>query len=176
MRALSRKLMVAACTGLLMLTAAPSSSTALEPSARIYAVISFVKPSIASKISDVSMGDLGPERYDKVSLSTDGTVYASGKGGDVRGLGQPSVIKINNTRDSIVNFVPTNYRHGNGIGSMQAQCSLQASGGSNCTGSPVNGGMVRTLYIGMDMTLADSVGLQPEGKNQPSFDMSIVYQ
>lgn len=177
MRAFSRTLIVAGFTGLLLMTAAPGSSTAFQPSARVYAKISFVQPTTASKLSDVLMGDLRGQGYEQISLGTDGKLRASGKGGDVSGYGQPSVIKFNNTRDSIVNFVPTNYRPGGGIGAMQAQCALQASGGQSCMTGSLSGGGSRTLYIGMDMTVADGVGLeQGSASKQPSFDMSIVYQ
>jgi len=177
MRAFSRTLIVAACTGLLLMTAAPGSSTAFQVSTRVHAHISFVQPSTASKVSDVSMGDLRGRGYEQVSLATDGTLRATGRRGDVVRQGQPSVIKFNNTRDSMVNFVPTNYRPGGGVGAMQAQCALQATGGQDCMAAPVGGGAARTLYIGMDITVADSVGLQQEAPvKQPSFDMSIVYQ
>ena len=176
MPALSRTLIVAACTGLLMITAAPGRSIAFQTSTRVQAMITFVQPSTASKLSDVSMGNFSPRGNDRISLSTDGIVSVRGTGGDTTSQGQPSVMKINNTRDSIVNFVPTNYRPSSGIGSMQAHCSLQA-GGSTCMGSSVSGGVARTLYIGMDMTVSNGVELQPEdSKKRPSFDMSIVYQ
>jgi len=176
MRALSLTLIVAACTGLLMMTVAPGRSTAFQASTRVQSMITFVQPSTASKVSDVSLGEFNPRGNDRISLSTDGILSVIGDGGDTKSQGQPSVIKINNTRDSVVNFVPTNYRPSSGIDSMQAHCSLQA-GGSTCIGSSVSGGVPRTLYIGMDMTVADGVELQPEGsKKRPSFDMSIVYQ
>ncbi|MEZ0260432.1 MAG: hypothetical protein ACAH80_05440 [Alphaproteobacteria bacterium] len=175
MRAMSRTLMVAVCAGLLTMTAAPGSSTAFQPAVQVNAHITFVQPSTATKLSDVSMGHLRGQGYDQISLGTDGILRASGRAGEVQGQGQPSVIKISNTRDSVINFVSSNYRGGDGIGAMRAQCSLQA-GGKNCMDAPVGGG-ARTLYIGMDMTVTDGVGLHTGASlKQPSFDMSIVYQ
>lgn len=177
MRALSRTLIVAACTGLLIMTTAPGSSTAFQMQTRVQAMIKFVQPATASKISDVSMGDWRAQGSEKVSLATDGTLQVSGRSGGTTGYGQPSVIKFSKTRDTMVNFLPTNYQTGRGIDTMSARCALQASGGQSCMSMPFAGSGARTLYIGIDMTVADSVvSEQGSSTKQPSFDMSIVYQ
>jgi hypothetical protein len=164
-------LLLAALAGTALLTFASQTSATTTA---IKAKISFERAIVAIKHSDVTFGEMSPRQDDRISLDTEGNMSIDGKG-DVVSTGRPSVIMIGDAREQIMNFVPSNYTFGSGIGALRAHCSFNHTLRGDCTQSPIFGKQENALYIGMDMTISDGLTLGDDGK-KPSFDMSIVYQ
>jgi hypothetical protein len=165
--------MLALLAGLVLGTfASDTSSASMVP---VQANISFQSVISAHKQSDVTFGGLQARPNDMVSLMPDGAMRLNGKGEVLSPFGSPSVIELGDSRDHVMNFVPGNYTPGQGIAALKANCIVKGAGRASCDSTPLYGKKENTLYIGMDVTVADD-NFSIDNSKQPSFDMSVVYQ
>jgi hypothetical protein len=140
----------------------------------VKANIAFAEAADLAKQSDVTAGVVLAQANDCITVDNYGATRLQGKGTVLDPNGHPSVIKIGDARNQTLNFLIGNYTPGAGISALRAHCTLTGSKDVDCDTLPIYGTKEDTLFIGMDMTIGDS--LNSDNKMPPSFDMSIVYQ
>ena len=166
-----KSVLFAAATGLLLQAFTSDTSAA---TINVKANISFERAINFGKRSDVIFGEVQAQPNDKITMDTAGNMRLDGKGEVLAPYGRPSVMTIGDSRGQIMNFLPANYRLGSGIRSLQAHCVLKGTENGDCDNVPIYGKRETTVFIGMDITVADA--LSSADAARPSFDMSIVYQ
>lgn len=172
MSALHKSVMLAAMAALVLLTFSADTSATSVP---VQANISFERVITAHKQSDITFGGLQGRPHDQVSMGADGAMRLLGNGEVLTPFGHPSVITLGDSRENIMNFVPSNYMPGQGITSLKARCVVKGTDNASCDSTPLFGKKESTLFIGMDMTLSDAPALV-DNDTPPSFDMSVIYQ
>jgi hypothetical protein len=164
---------LAAGPALVMLACAASFASMIKVEARV----SFVQPIQVGKQSDVTFGELQTRPRDRVSLDADGNMRLHGTGELLAPSGRPGVINLGDARNQVLNFVPGNYATGQGIASLQAHCIVEGNAETgDCDSLPIFVNQRSTLFIGMDMTVADGIATTFDNRAAPSFDLAIVYQ
>jgi len=176
-KALGKYLGIATVAGLMLpcfVSDTCATTIGTKSTIAVKANIAFAQAADLAKQSDITVGVVRAQPNDRITIDHSGATRLQGKGAVLSPSGHPSVIKIGDARNQTLNFLTDNYTPGGGISALRAHCTLKGTGDADCDTLPISGKKENILFIGMDMTIGDS--LNSDDKTSPSFDMSIVYQ
>jgi len=150
------------------------SADAMAATQSVTANLAFDTPLTLTKNNDINFGTVIASTASTYTITTAGTVSATGSGQWLYGSKAAGSITLAGSTTQTVNISVGGYTPQGGVTPSNAQCAYNGGGAGSCTISAAAApGAGKTLLIGVDAAVD---GTQAAGSTAaPSFTVTVVY-